>query len=86
MIISSIERVEIKPNVFTYGRKYSWGTCNIENPEHSDFPMLYSLLIGHFSLECIKLADYFYNDYIEKLKLKRRKRKTREDDVLKTTI
>lgn len=76
-MISSIKKIEIKPNYWVFGRYYftkliifkyiiilifkikyyriyKWGVCNIEDPEHSDFNLLYSVLIGHLSMDLIE--------------------------------
>lgn len=52
------------------GRKYSWGICEIENPNHTDFQLFYNLLIGYFSFPCKKLTEIFYENYFEKKKIK----------------
>ena len=31
----------------SYRRKYSWGACDIENPDYTDFLLFYNLLIGY---------------------------------------
>lgn len=65
LIISSIKKIEISPNLFIFGRKYNWGICNIENPEHSDFLILYQLLIGHFSLDLVNKTKLVYRQYLK---------------------
>jgi len=74
LIISSVNKFEIAPNQFVYGRKYSWGVCNIENPTHSDFLLLYHLLGGHICLECIKSTDLYYKNYSRRIKEEKKKR------------
>eukprot|EP01017_Pseudomicrothorax_dubius_P048018 TRINITY_DN8678_c0_g1_i1.p1 TRINITY_DN8678_c0_g1~~TRINITY_DN8678_c0_g1_i1.p1 ORF type:complete len:429 (-),score=54.31 TRINITY_DN8678_c0_g1_i1:163-1449(-) len=59
VVVSAVEKVPIAPNQFVIGRKYRWGVCSLENPDHSDFMLLYSLLIGHFSLACIRKAAMY---------------------------
>jgi len=63
LVISSVNKVEIGPNQYVYGRKYEYGICDIENPSHSDFRLLQTLLGGHICIEAINLVD---NDYYKK--------------------
>jgi septin family protein len=48
-----------------YGRRYPWGVCDINNPTHSDFSLLYRLLIGYFSQACITRTKDIYRRIIE---------------------
>lgn len=73
--------MEIEPNVFCYARKYNWGVCNIENPNHCDFLLLYKLLIGYFSMEMIKITDYFYKKHLDKNI--RKKKQEEENKIVK---
>ena len=58
MIIMSMEGLAYKNISFEkFIRVYNWGTCNIENPLHCDFLLLYNLLVGHFSLELIRITN-----------------------------
>eukprot|EP01017_Pseudomicrothorax_dubius_P006486 TRINITY_DN11852_c0_g1_i3.p1 TRINITY_DN11852_c0_g1~~TRINITY_DN11852_c0_g1_i3.p1 ORF type:complete len:541 (+),score=82.85 TRINITY_DN11852_c0_g1_i3:34-1656(+) len=83
VMVSSIEKIEVSPDHFVYGRKYSWGICDIDNPEHSDFRLLYYLLIGYFSVELVKLSDSYYADYQKMMRKKDKKRRKREDESKK---
>ena len=49
-------------------RQYPWGLCNIENPEHSDFVLLQSLLGGHICHEAIQLTHFSYKTYFKEQK------------------
>lgn len=49
----------------TYGREYSWGTCDIENPKHCDFLLLYNMLIVIFSKPLIQIAQITQVDYLK---------------------
>lgn len=62
-------------------RKYEYGVCNIENPNHSDFKLLQTLLGGHICLEAINLVDKcYYKSFNQKLKEKERKEKEGEQN------
>jgi septin family protein len=82
--VSACDKVEVKKDRYVIGRKYSWGVCNIDNPEHSDFALLYNLLIGHFSLECIRLTEMFHSNYNESVKKKSKRAKKIQTERLKT--
>lgn len=76
LIISSLEKVAVGPNDYVYGREYNWGVCNIENPKHCDFVLLYNLLVGHFSLELIRITNEgLMEGFRERYKKKMKKRK-----------
>jgi len=78
LLISSLSKIKIAPNEYVYGREYTWGVCNIENPNHSDFTLLQTLLGGHICLEAIQLTHFFYKDYFKKLKEKRKNEEEEE--------
>ncbi|EGR33121.1 hypothetical protein IMG5_061200 [Ichthyophthirius multifiliis] len=63
LVISSIQSIKTNKNETIYGRSYPWGICNIENPQHSDFILLYHYLIGYFTLELIKNTEKLYKNY-----------------------
>jgi septin family protein len=46
-VISAVSRIHSGTHYY-YGRKYLWGFCDINNPFHSDFPLLNKYLIGKF--------------------------------------
>mmetsp|Transcript_31105 Transcript_31105/g.28307 ORF Transcript_31105/g.28307 Transcript_31105/m.28307 type:complete len:105 (-) Transcript_31105:326-640(-) len=76
-MISSLTKIRLPTtNEVIYGREYSWGICNIENPDHSDFTLLSTLLGGHICLEAIQLTDYYYKRYFKKRKEKEKKEDT----------
>lgn len=56
---------------FLHVRKYSWGICDIENPEHTDFLLLYGLVIGYLSTPCIQRTDTLYELYFERQRSKK---------------
>jgi len=84
VIISSIKKIEISPGKYIYGREYPWGLCNIENPQHSDFMLLRTLLGGHICHEAIHLTDICYKSY--KSDQKRRQRKQKEEEAQLTKL
>lgn len=47
-LISCINTVEYHGDKKIYGRRYPWGICDINNPQHSDFALLNKLLISSF--------------------------------------
>lgn len=65
--------------IYMSSRQYPWGTCNIENPEHSDFVLLQTLLGGHICLEAIEMTGYYYKDFIKKLKKDKQKKQEEKD-------
>ncbi|KAL4450828.1 hypothetical protein ABPG74_011670 [Tetrahymena malaccensis] len=67
LLISSVQKIEIEKQKI-YARKYPWGICKIEDPEHSDFLLLYQLLIGYFITDLKKVTDIFYKQYLKKKK------------------
>jgi septin family protein len=34
-------------------RKYSWGICNIENPDHCEFSLFCNIILGYLSDQLI---------------------------------
>ncbi|EAS04011.2 septin protein (macronuclear) [Tetrahymena thermophila SB210] len=82
LIISSIKQIQKSENQVFYGREYKWGICDIKNPEHSDFMLLYTSLIGYFSTKLIKLADVYQNSYFNQKK-KQQKIKEKENKIEK---
>lgn len=51
-------------------REYSWGICNIEDPNHSDFSLLQTLLGGFICDEAITQTNYYYKNYFLRQKQK----------------
>lgn len=43
-----------------YGRRYPWGIVDVHNPDHSDFALLYKLLIGYFCYPLIENTKDIY--------------------------
>lgn len=64
-MVSSGEIIEQRNKRSKYGRKYSWGVCDIENPEHSDFMLFYSLVVGYLSFQLISRTDTLFELYQE---------------------
>lgn len=62
-------------------RKYSWGVCDIENPEHSDFLLFYGLIIGYLSFQLIARTDTLYEYYFENKRQRVRNNNERTDRV-----
>ncbi len=84
LIISSTEKISLSKSDFAYGRVYNWGICNIENPNHCDFSLLYNLLIGHYCLNLIEsVNDGFFPLFIERRKRKKRLKKQKQDSEIK---
>lgn len=46
-VISSVQCLEPSPGRIMYGRLYPWGVCDVNNPCHSDFNLLYHVLIAY---------------------------------------
>lgn len=53
-VISSVECLETTPGKVIYGRVYPWGVCDVNNPCHSDFNLLYHVLIGYLMQPAIE--------------------------------
>ena len=78
-IISAVSRI-ISGNRCYYGRKYIWGICDINNPFHTDFPLINKYLIGKFYYQVKDITEAklgkVYNDWVattrKKEKLKRK--------------
>lgn len=47
-LISCINTIEYHGDKKIYGRRYPWGICDINNPQHSDFSLLNKVLISNF--------------------------------------
>jgi septin family protein len=69
LILSAIEKIEVAPNYYIYGRylyiwenlrKYNWGICDVKNPQHSDFKLFKYLMISSFSLDLIESTNHYY--------------------------
>ena len=42
--------IKTDDNRLIFVRKYNWGTCNIEDPQNSDFQILRKLILGRISV------------------------------------
>ena len=49
-----------------YRRKYSWGECDIENPDYTDFLLFYNLLIGYLYFPLKERTKVLYEVYHDK--------------------
>lgn len=67
-------------------REYPWGLCNIENPQHSDFMLLRTLLGGHIYHEATALTEIIYKNYKHDLKKRQKKQKNEEDLMTKVSL
>lgn len=100
LMISSVDKIYISENKYIYGRysflcfiilykfstrEYSWGVCDIENPEHSDFLMLSNLLGGYICFDCIGITNSLYHQYLKREK-KKNNNLTRADIIKKGTF
>ena len=47
----------------SYRRKYSWGACDIENPDYTDFLLFYNLLIGYLYFPLKERTKVLYDMY-----------------------
>jgi len=47
----------------SYRRKYSWGVCDIENPDYTDFLLFYNLLIGYLYFPLKERTKVLYDLY-----------------------
>lgn len=68
-VIGSEEEVEIAPGQFVRGRKYPWGTVEVENERHCDFKKLRSLLLRTNMLDLILLTNEIHFETFRLLKL-----------------
>ncbi|CAD8103503.1 unnamed protein product [Paramecium sonneborni] len=59
------------------GRQYPWGQCDLWNPQHSDFLLLYKSLIGHYIYDLIKLTDFYQHSFIKRKQEIQKKNKSR---------
>lgn len=64
--MSSFDRIKFEGQKTIYGRQYGWGICNMENPEHSDFMLLYNLLLVYFSNILINLTATCQSEYVRR--------------------
>lgn len=75
-IISAASRIVSESKCF-YGRKYMWGTCDIHNPFHSDFPLINKSLIGKFYSQVKSITEErtekFYRKWEKYQKTKEKK-------------
>lgn len=53
-LISAVECLEPTPGRVIYGRVYPWGACDVNNPTHSDFNLLYHVLIAYLMQPAIE--------------------------------
>lgn len=65
-------------------REYVWGVCNIENPNHSDFKLLQSLLGGFICFDAVQNTRHYYKEY--KNSVKERKKREEENEKQKKQI
>lgn len=59
-------------------RKYTWGTCNIEDPQNSDFQILRKLILGFCSFKLQKKSQKKVKQLLDYTK-KMRKNAAKED-------
>jgi len=45
-------------------RKFSWGICDIEDNNHSDFALLHKLVLFFFSKSAMELTECFNEDFM----------------------
>ena len=55
-----------------YRRKYSWGECDIENPDYTDFLLFYNLLIGYLYFPLKERTRVLYDFYVDSLHQRRK--------------
>lgn len=71
-VVTSDDLVKSKSGQLVRGREYRWGTVEVDNPDHSDFPVLRELLIGKYMLNILDdTHDRFYLPYRRILRLHR---------------
>lgn len=63
-LIINANNLVIKNDHIYLARKYSWGTCNIEDSNNSDFTLLHKLVLFFFSKSTKQLADCFNTDFM----------------------
>ena len=57
----------------SYRRKYSWGECDIENPDYTDFLLFYNLLIGYLYFPLKERTRVLYDMYMTSLQLHKKR-------------
>ena len=81
-VICAANPICVSPQLYIYGRKYPWGVCDLNNPNHSDFALLCKLLIGHFFQPAVEStkdkAHFMISKYKQKLKLQKQRKKDRK--------
>ena len=65
-LIVNANQITHNSNSQTYRRKYSWGACDIENPDYTDFLLLYNLLIGYLYFPLKERTKALFDVYIER--------------------
>ena len=65
LIINSNSSIQGEDGEVKIGRKYSWGVCEVTNPKHTDFKLLYSLIVGYHPLHFIARTDTLFEVYWE---------------------
>ena len=85
-VISAASRI-ISDSRCLYGRKYMWGTCDINNPFHSDFPLIKKYLIGKFYYLVKHITkdktEILYQDWLE---YKKKKEKAKREIICKNKV
>lgn len=72
-LIVNANNITHNTNSQTYRRKYSWGACDIENPDYTDFLLLYNLLIGYLYFPLKERTKALYDVYQERKTAKNEK-------------
>nr|CAI38984.1 septin, putative [Paramecium tetraurelia] len=77
MIIASTYEYYNEQGKKIQGRQYPWGQCDLWNPQHSDFLLLYKSLIGYYIYDLIKLTDFYQHSFVKRKQETQKKNKSR---------
>jgi septin family protein len=79
-VISAVSRIKVgqKPSL---GRIYHWGFCDINNPAHSDFPILSKMLIGKFCNQVKLITKKKCKQIVQLWKIHEEKHKKKARDM-----
>ncbi|CAD8090120.1 unnamed protein product [Paramecium sonneborni] len=77
MVIASTYEYYNEQGKKIQGRQYPWGQCDLWNPQHSDFLLLYKSLIGYYIYDLIKLTDFYQHSFIKRKQETQKKNKSR---------
>ena len=74
MIACSTTRIEAKREL-QIAREFRWGTCIVENPEHTEFQQLKEMLLKYLRKGLVKMTDVKWQRQSEAIRLGQKNRK-----------